>query len=126
MVITLMLLAMACVLVLAHELGHVLLTHAMGGRWLGIEFRGFMLGVRLSVTSLSLRQVAWTLIAGPLAEALVTFIAALIWPEHLRWWLVLLSVQWTLNLIPWGLIPNDGTRLLRLWLYGTTESPGGR
>ncbi len=108
------LLALACAMVLAHETGHVVVTRLLGGRWLGVEFRGWMLGVRLSVKSLSLRQVAWTLVAGPLAEAMVVAAFALIWPAELNWWLLILGLQWMMNLIPWGLIPNDGTRLWRI------------
>ena len=76
-------------MVLAHETGHVLITRFLGGRWLGIEFRGYMLGVRLSVKSLSLRQIAWTLIAGPLAEGIVVAIANLIWTADTRGFLLL-------------------------------------
>ncbi|MCY0878493.1 MAG: hypothetical protein OWU84_06105 [Firmicutes bacterium] len=126
MLTPLMLLAIACAMVLAHELGHVVITHALGGRWLGVEFKGLMLGVRLSVAPLSLRQIAWTLAAGPLAEACVAVGAAALWPEDLRWWLWMLSAQWLFNLFPWGLVPNDGTRLLRLWRHGSVDAPRHR
>lgn len=109
------LLVVAVAMLVAHEAGHIILTRVLGGQWLGIEFKGLMLGVRLSVKSLSLKQIAWTLMAGPLFEAYVVGIAALWRPPEAHWFLLLLALQWLINLFPWGIIPNDGTRLWRLW-----------
>lgn len=112
------LVVVASLMVTAHESAHILLTRLLGGRWLGLEFRGLMVGVRLSVKSLTLTQVAWTLAAGPLAEALVVALAMWVWPRDWAWWLFMLSLQWVVNVIPWGLIPNDGTRLWKILRQG--------
>ena len=116
-----MLLVVACAMVAAHEAGHALLTRALGGRFLGIHVRGFLVGVRLSVKTLSTRQVAWTLAAGPFAEILVVLAAIVISPKNIHWWLLILALQWIGNLTPWGLIPNDGTRLWQLWRRGAID-----
>lgn len=117
------LLLMACAMVIAHEAGHVLMACALGGRWLGVEFKGYMLGVKLSVKGLSVRQIACTLVAGPVAEALVAGTATLVWPKDLPLWFLVLILQWIINLIPWGLFPSDGTRLLQIWREGAHWSP---
>ncbi|NMP24443.1 M50 family metallopeptidase [Sulfobacillus harzensis] len=109
------LLVVAILMLAAHEAGHVVLTRFLGGRWLGIEFKGIMVGVRLSVKSLSLKQIAWTLAAGPLSETYIVVLACLWRPHDAHWFLLLLGLEWVLNLTPWGLFPNDGTRLWRLW-----------
>lgn len=110
-----MLLAVAVAMVVAHEAGHVLLTLRFGGHWRSIEFRGYAVGVRLFIDGLSPAQLAWTLAAGPLAEGIVIAIAVALWPGKYPWWLLLLGLQWVMNIIPWGRFPNDGTRLWQLW-----------
>ncbi|PSR23942.1 MAG: hypothetical protein C7B45_01265 [Sulfobacillus acidophilus] len=118
----LVLLWVACMMIAAHELGHVVVTRILGGRWLGVEHQGWMVGVRLSVRSLSNRQIAVTLLAGPSAEIFVVAMASIIAPQYFHWWVLLLLVQWIGNVIPWGIIPNDGTRLWQLWRHRTIES----
>lgn len=111
------LLVVAVTMLVAHEAGHVILTRVLGGQWLGIEMKGLMLGVRLSVKSLSLKQIAWTLIAGPLSEAYVIGLASLWRPVEAHWFFLLLALEWLINLTPWGIFPNDGTRLWRIWRH---------
>lgn len=108
----------ACALFIAHESGHVMATRLLGGRWLGVAWHGPLVGVRLSLDGLSPRQVALTLMCGPLAETLCAAVALAIWPSRLPWWLMLLAVEWLANLAPWGFVSNDGTRLWRLWRTG--------
>lgn len=115
------LIIVAVTMLLAHEAGHVLSTRMMGGHWLGVQCKGFMIGVRLSITALTHRQVAWTLAAGSISESLVTAFASLIWPHESRWFFLILSLEWLLNLTPWGIISNDGTRLWRLWRNHTVS-----
>jgi hypothetical protein len=109
------LLLVACTMIIAHELGHVVVTWMVGGRWLGVERQGWMIGVRLSVATLSQRQIGLTLAAGPAAEIVVVAAASTVAPQYFHWWVVLLLLQWIGNVIPWGIIPNDGTRLWQLW-----------
>lgn len=117
--VPLLLLVMVCgSMIVAHEAGHVIVTQCLGGKWLGIEFRGYAVGVRLSVHALSSQQLAWTCMAGPLAEAVIALGAVVVWPEQYRWWLLLLTLEWLINLVPWGRFPNDGTRAWRLWRTG--------
>ena len=71
------LLGLAAGLIGLHEAGHLFATRALGGRILGLVWRGFAIGVRLDVTALSPAAVAGTLIAGPVAEALGTGALAL-------------------------------------------------
>jgi len=105
--------------VIAHEVGHIVITRVLGGRFLGVEFRGYAIGVRLSVTHLSQQQVAWTLIAGPLAETIVIALALYRWPSLYLWWVLILGLNWCMNVVPWGLFPNDGTRIWHIWRHGT-------
>ncbi len=109
------LLVVAVSMILAHEGAHVLVNRLLGGQFRRVVFRGLAVGVELIVTGLSPTAVAWTLIAGPLAEALVAGAAAILAPRANAWWLLLLAVQWGANVVPWGFFPNDGTRLWRLW-----------
>lgn len=103
-------------MILAHEGAHVLVNWLLGGQFQRVVFRGVAIGVELNVTGLSPASVAWTLIAGPLAEALVAGIVAILAPcADVRWILLLLAVQWGANVVPWSFFPNDGTRLWRLW-----------
>lgn len=113
----------AAAMIVAHELGHVAATRMMGGRWLGVARQGFLVGVKLSVAPLSPRQVAATLAAGPTAELLVTMAASVLYPRESTLWLLILALQWIGNVIPWGIIPNDGTRLWQLYKRGAIESP---
>ena len=119
--LTLLFVVMAAML-LAHELGHVASTQLLGGRFLGVQTRGLMIGVRLSVSSLSTRQVALTLAAGPAAELPVAVAAVALFPHDYQWWILILALQWMGNVIPWGMIPNDGTRLWQMWKRGTAQT----
>lgn len=116
-------LLVACAMIAAHELGHVVSTRLLGGTFLGIQRKGFLVGVRLSVQFLSRKQIAVTLAAGPAAEVLVTALVSWLAPQYAALWVLLLALQWIGNVIPWGLIPNDGTRLWQLWRRGAIEIP---
>nr|WP_172684567.1 M50 family metallopeptidase [Sulfobacillus thermotolerans] len=74
------LLVVAVSMILAHEGAHVLVNRLLGGQFRRVVFRGLAVGVELIVTGLSPTAVAWTLIAGPLAEALVAGAAAILAP----------------------------------------------
>lgn len=106
-------------MIAAHESGHVFMTRWLGGRFAGVVFRGVAVGVRLNMDGLTPGQIAWTLVAGPVAEALIVAVAGLLFPVLLPWWLAVLAADWGLNLVPWGFFPNDGTRLWRLWRTAT-------
>ena len=110
-----LLLMVAVSMVVAHESGHILITRLLGGRFRGVVFRGWAIGVQLTVDGLSPQSVAWTLLAGPLAEALVFGAAVATDLRNAQWWALLLFTQWIVNLVPWGVVPNDGTRLWQLW-----------
>jgi hypothetical protein len=115
------LLGVAAVLIVLHEAGHMLATRALGGRILGLVWRGFAVGVWLDVAALSPAAVAWTLIAGPAAEALGAGALAACWPTARPAVLGIGALDLLLNAIPWGLVPNDGTRLWRWWRTGRIE-----
>jgi hypothetical protein len=113
----------AVCMIAAHELGHVVATRILGGRWLGVAHKGFMVGVKLAVKPLSPGQLAITLAAGPAAEIFVTVAASLVYPQHTSLWVLIFALQWIGNVIPWGIIPNDGSRLLQLYRRGVIDSP---
>jgi len=102
-------------LLAAHEAGHVLTTLAWGGRWTGVVWSGWGVGVRLTLDGLTPRQQVWTVAAGPLAEWVGVAIVAWLWPAGLSWALTVTVLQTVVNGIPWGIVPNDGTRLWRAW-----------
>ncbi|NMP24505.1 hypothetical protein [Sulfobacillus harzensis] len=113
-----MLIAVAAAMVVAHELAHVVTTLAFGGRFEGVVVKPVLaVGVKIRVDALSARQVAWTLIAAPLAEVLVVAAAWAIQPSAWRLWLMLLGVQWAMNWTPWPWFSTDGRRLWTL-LHG--------
>ena len=112
----------ACAMLAAHEFGHVVVTKLLGGQWLGVERQGFLIGVRLSVDSLSISQVALTLAAGPAAEIVIVLICSLVAPQYYALWVLILALQWIGNVIPWHVIPNDGTRLWQLWQHGMIKA----
>ena len=112
----------ALTMLLAHEVGHVGATRLLGGQWLGVTHKGVLVGVRLAVQTLSPRQVAITLAAGPLAEILIAIVATLMAPTQEWLWGLLLGLQWIGNVVPWGIIPNDGTRLWQLWRHGSIQT----
>lgn len=114
-----MLIAVAVTMVVVHELAHVVTTVALGGRFEGVVVKHVVaVGVKIRVDALSARQVAWTLIAAPLAEVLVVVGAWAIQPRAWGLWLMLLGVQWVMNLTPWPWFPNDGRKLWLLMRYG--------
>ena len=106
-------------LVLSHELGHILATLGCGGRFRGLVFRGLAVGVALDVTRLSLAQRLFTAWAGVIAET--SLLAVLGLGAHVGWWpwmipfwaLLLVAANALLNLGPWW-SHNDGARL-RTW-----------
>ncbi len=97
-----LLLMVAVSMVVAHESGHILITRLLGGRFHRVVFRGWAIGVQLTVDGLSPQSVAWTLLAGPLAEALVFGAAVATDLQNAQWWALLLFTQWIVNLVPWG------------------------
>lgn len=111
-------------LLILHEAGHVLATWAWGGRFDGLAWSGWGIGVRLTVDTLTPRQQAWTVAAGPFAEWVGVGLVALGWPAGLPLALGIAGVQAFANLIPWGRIPNDGTRLWWAWRGRTVQ--GGK
>ncbi|PSR23290.1 MAG: hypothetical protein C7B47_15960 [Sulfobacillus thermosulfidooxidans] len=116
------LVGVAAGLILLHEGGHMLATRALGGRVLGLVWRGVAVGVRLDVAALSPAAVAWTLIAGPGAAALGAGVLAAAWPPARAAVLLIGGCDFLLNLLPWGVVPNDGTRLWRWWRTGRIAS----
>ena len=107
-------------LIVVHELGHIVATVRSGGRFLGLVFRGFAVGVKLEVSPLSTRQRLWSQAAGPLAEvaaALALTGAALlsVVPLHLMPWIWgVVGVDGLVNLAPWW-GQNDGARIRTQW-----------
>jgi len=114
-----MLLGLAAGLVLVHEAGHIAATLRYGGRWQGVVFRGWAVGVRLDVTPLSLRQRLATAWAGPLAEAgaAALLAAVLAWHGADRVTVAaapaVAAADGLVNLAPWW-PANDGARI-RAW-----------
>ena len=112
-------LLVAGVLILGHELAHIVATVAYGGRFQGLAFKGLAVGVRLDVTGLSVRQRIGTGWAGMVAEvvlaSLITGGALLgLWPLTLALWAVgLATFDGLLNFGPWW-AHNDGARI-RAW-----------
>lgn len=113
------LLLVGVVLVIGHELGHILTAMVCGGRFQGLVFRGFAVGVALDVTALSPAQRLATAWAGVVAETGLLALLAL--GAQLTWWtwtvpfwaLLLLAANAFLNLGPWW-AHNDGARV-RAW-----------
>lgn len=126
-----LILAVVVALIVAHESAHVVTTLAFGGRFDGVVWRHVLaVGVKIRVDALSSRQIAGTLLAAPLAEALVVSVAILLRPQAWGLWLLLLVLQWAMNLVPWPWFPTDGRKLLTL-LHGyriasDEEVPGRR
>ncbi len=110
-------LGVTVVMIIVHEIAHAIVTQSLGGYFEGVEFRSFplMVGVKLRVDGLSRPALATTLWAGPVSEVIVLGLAAALDPQHLVWWAMIWGLEWGVNLIPWSFIPNDGTRLWRLW-----------
>lgn len=114
-----LLFVVAIAMIILHEAAHVLTTLAFGGRFEGVTVRHVIaVGVKIRVDALSTRQIAATLIAAPVAEALVISAAILVRPEAWSLWLLLLGVQWAMNLVPWPWFPNDGRKLWLLTQHG--------
>ena len=105
----------AVAMVMGHEAAHAVVTRALGGQVEGLTWRWFgAVGVRLRVDGLSRVQVAWTLLAAPVAEGLVVGALWMLQPALAGIWLALLAAQWGMNLVPWPGVPNDGRRLWQL------------
>ncbi len=98
-----------------HELGHIVATPRLGGRFMGLVFRGLAVGVQLDVTGLTPRQQAATCLAGPLAAWTVP--AALGLAALAGWcpaaWAAgataLVGADTLINMVPWW-PHNDGAR----------------
>ena len=112
-------LMVAGVLILGHELAHIVTTVLCGGRFQGLVFKGLAVGVQLDVTPLNVRQRIGTGWAGITTEvALAGLLAggALggLWPLTVALWAVgLAAFDGVLNLGPWW-THNDGARI-RAW-----------
>ena len=109
----------AVAMVMGHEAAHAVVTRAVGGQVEGLTWRWFgAVGVRLRVDGLSRVQVVWTLLAAPVAEALVVGALWILQPGLAEIWLALLVAQWGMNWVPWPGVPNDGRKLWRLMRFG--------
>ena len=104
--------AVACCMIVGHELAHVATTVLVGGRFDGVVFRHvWAVGVRIRIDHLTPTQVFWTLAAAPLAELGILGSATLFDPTLSSLFLVMGLAQWGLNLVPWPGLPNDGHRM---------------
>ena len=109
----------AVAMVMGHEAAHAVVTRAVGGQVEGLTWRWFgAVGVRLRVDGLSRVHVVWTLLAAPVAEALVVGALWILQPGLAEIWLALLVAQWGMNWVPWPGVPNDGRKLWRLMRFG--------
>ena len=112
-------LMVAGVLILGHELAHIVTTVLCGGRFQGLVFKGFAVGVRLDVTPLSVQQRIGTGWAGMATEVVLAGLIAGgalagLWSTTMALWAVGLAVfDMLLNLGPWW-AHNDGARI-RAW-----------
>lgn len=112
-------LLVAALLVVCHEAGHILSVRAFGGHIQRLVFRGFAVGVALSLDGLSTRERLWTAWAGPLAEGVGAGVIAILTAvgacslHLLAWTCAVAAVNAGLNLGPWW-AHNDGA-LIRRW-----------
>jgi hypothetical protein len=112
-------LVIAAGLITVHELGHILATVVLGGRFKGLVFRGFALGVKLDLSRLTLRDRLSTVWAGIGAETLAVLGLGVLEEcgvvnLHLFAWATLvLAIDAFLNLGPWWK-DSDGS-LIRRW-----------
>ena len=112
-------LMVAGVLILGHELAHIVTTVLCGGRFQGLVFKGFAVGVKLDVTRLSVRQRIVTGWAGIVTEVVLASLIAAgafggLWPVTVALWAVgLAGFDMLLNFGPWW-AHNDGARI-RAW-----------
>jgi len=102
-------------LIVAHETAHVLATLALGGQFDGI----FMRHLKVRVDGLSRCHVVLTLLAAPFAELIVMALAWQFYPSAHRLWLMMLCIQWVINLTPLPWVPTDGRKLWLLLYYGS-------
>jgi hypothetical protein len=112
-------LMVAGVLILGHELAHIVTTVLCGGRFQGLVCKGLADGVKLAVTLLSVRQRIGTAWAGMATEVILAGLPAggaflCLWPVTAALWAVALAAfDLLLNLGPWW-AHNDGARI-RAW-----------
>ena len=117
----LIVLLVAAWLLICHELGHILTTVALGGRFQGVVFRGFALGVVLDLSRLSMRGRLGTVWAGVGAEMAATGAVGVLAGmgfldmRLFAWALIMLAADATLNLGPWW-SASDGA-LIRQWRH---------
>ncbi|PSR27240.1 MAG: hypothetical protein C7B46_19540 [Sulfobacillus benefaciens] len=103
-------------LVLVHELGHIIMAQCVGVKTPPkIKIRGIVaIGVAIDTSKLSRRAIAYTLIAGSWAEWILIPAIFIEGSHYAPLLVILIAAHWAFNWIPWGILPNDGTRLWRL------------
>ncbi len=116
-------LILVAVLLASHELGHIVTTVGLGGRFRGLVFRGLAIGVSLDLTGLSIRRRLQTVWAGTLSEILVAgalsglSLAGIVNMRLMAWALVIVAADATLNLGPWW-SKSDGALIRSFWGQG--------
>ena len=105
-------LLVATVLIVGHEMAHIVTTVLCGGRLQGLVFKGVAVGVKLDVTPLGVRQRIGTGWAESATEvALARLLAGGLWTLAAALWAVRLApFDGLLNLGPWW-AHNDGARI---------------
>ncbi len=115
------LLSVAVAMIVLHEAGHAVVAVLLGADFEGVRMRGLTAAVKLRVDRLTAGQVALTLMAGPVAEAVIVLAASVIWPPYHLLFLLILGLQWAANVTPWPWFPTDGRRLWLLYRDGRSS-----
>lgn len=95
------------VLLVAHELGHLLAMLTSGGRFTGMVFDGWRVGIRYDITAVPVALRAGTALTGSLAELVTVVVALVLHAGPWLPWCVLGGVNAIINLVPWH-ASNDG------------------